>query len=180
MSDARDGGVEDLGAAAEVAAEHDPRMSWEPLGEREHVPRLRAAPAVEQLIVIADAADISAGAGEQCDQGALRLVGVLVLVDQQPAPALAVEREPVRVLGQEPHRVREQVIEVPGVRALQLDLGLTPDGGDQWRGGVPGGLLVELGGEEPVLGERDLGEHLGGGGLPVVGERLLDLPALLV
>ena len=45
---------------------------------------------------------------------------------------------------------------------------------------MSGGLLVAVGGEQPVLGERDLGEHLRGRGLSVVGERLLDLPALLI
>ena len=177
---ARDGGVEDLGAAAEVSAEHDPRVAGEPLAEREDVPRLRPAPAVQELVVVADAADVAAGAGQQGDEHALRLVGVLVLVDHQPAPPLAVEREPVWVLGEQPHRVGEQVVEVPCVGALQLDLGLAPHGGDQRRGGVPRVVLVAVGGQQPVLGERDLGEHLGGGRLPVVGQRLLDLAALLI
>ena len=45
---------------------------------------------------------------------------------------------------------------------------------------MPRLLLVAVGGQQPVLRQRDLGEHLGGRGLPVVGERLLDLPALLI
>ena len=180
VGDARDGGLEDLGAAAEVAAEHDPGVSREPLAEREHVAGLRPAPAVEELIVVPDAADVAAGSREQGDEDALRLVGVLVFVDEQPPPALAVERQPVRVFGEQPHRVHEQVVEVEAVRPLQLDLGLPPHGGDQRRGGVPRRLLVAVGGEQPVLGQRDLGEHLGGRRLAVVGERLLDLTALLV
>ena len=76
--------------------------------------------------------------------------------------------------------MHEQVVEVEAVRALQLDLGLAPHGGDQRRRSVPRVLLVAVGGEQPVLRQRDLGEHLGGRRLPVVGERLLDLPALLV
>ena len=43
-----------------------------------------------------------------------------------------------------------------------------------WRARV----LVAVGVEQPVLGERDLVEHLAAGGLSVVGERLLDPAAL--
>ena len=79
-------------------------MRGEPLTEREDVPRLGAPPAVDELVVVRYAADVASGSGEECDQEALGLVGVLILVDQQPLPALAVEREPVRMLGQQPHR----------------------------------------------------------------------------
>ena len=61
MGDARDGGVEDLRPAAEVAPEHDPGVAGEPLAEREHIARLRSSPAVDQLIVVGDRAKIEQG-----------------------------------------------------------------------------------------------------------------------
>ena len=120
-------------------------MTGEPLGEREHVPRLRGAKRVQDLVVIAHAADVSGRPGQQGDQGALGLVGVLELVHEEPFPALAVEREPMRMLGQQPDREREQVVEIPRVRAMQLDLQLAPHRGDQRRRTVPGRLLVAVG-----------------------------------
>jgi hypothetical protein len=90
-------------------------MVGEPLAERQDVPRLGAPPAVDELIVVRDAADVASGAREQRDKDALGFVGVLVLVDDEPAPALAVEREPVRVLGQQPDREHEQIVEIEAV-----------------------------------------------------------------
>ena len=114
---AGDGRLEDLGPAAEVAAEHDLGMARVALAEVEHVARVGSAPPVirrrgDRLIVVADDRDV---AGQERDEHALGLVGVLELVDQEPAPALPVERQPVRVLGQQPHRVDEQVVEVERV-----------------------------------------------------------------
>ena len=112
VSHARDGRVQDLGAAAEVACEHDPLMTGEALGERERVLGPRAAEAVDQLIVIPDDRDVPVGAGEQLDQGGLGAVGVLKLIHQHPGEAVAVVGEQVGLLGQQPHREREHVIEV--------------------------------------------------------------------
>src|ERR1039458_9874983 len=36
-------------------------------------------------------------------------------IDQEPAPALAVERQPVRLLGQQPHLEHEHVVEVEAI-----------------------------------------------------------------
>ena len=55
----------------------------EVLFELEDVSDVRAAPAVDGLVLVADDADVRAFAGEQLHQLILRAVGVLVLVDQE-------------------------------------------------------------------------------------------------
>ena len=78
------------------------------------------AEAVDRLVVVADHGHVAVAAGEQVHERGLRLVGVLHLVDHQPAPAAAQVREPVRVLAQQPHREDEQVVEGERVAALEL------------------------------------------------------------
>ena len=84
------------------------------------------------------------------------------------------------MLGQQSDREHEQIVEIDAVGALQLDIQLAPHGRDQRRRSVPRVLLVAIGGQQPVLRQRDLREHLAGGGLSVIGERLLDPPPLLI
>ena len=121
VAHAPDGGVEDLRARAEVAPEHDPPVAGVRSPKREDVARVGVPPAVDQLVVVAAHAQVAVRAGEQVDERRLRVAGVLELVGQQPPPSLAKPREPVRVLAQQPHREREQVVERPRVAALQLD-----------------------------------------------------------
>ena len=123
------------------------------LPEGEQVARLGGSKRIQRLVVVADTNDVSVRAGQQSQQRALGLVGVLVLVDQQVAPALAVEREPVGVFGQQPDRVDQQAVEVKRVAALQFDVELAPGRGDDVGGRVTGRLLVAVGGQQPVLGQ---------------------------
>ena len=85
-------------ARAEVAPEHDLRVAWMALVEAEDVPRVGVAPAVDQLVVVADHAQVPVRAGEQVDEHRLRVAGVLELVGQDPPPSLPQPREPVRML----------------------------------------------------------------------------------
>ena len=121
VGDAAGGGLEDLGARAEVAGEHDPPVRRVAVAEAQDVAGLGAAEPVDRLVVVAGAGDVAVRPGEQVQQARLRLVGVLHLVDDQPFPALAQVREPVRVLGQQPHRVHEQVVERERVRRCELE-----------------------------------------------------------
>ena len=84
------------------------------------------------------------------------------------------------MLGQQPHRVGEEVVEVKRVGTLELDFGLAPHGRDERCGRVACRVLVAVGRQQPVLGQRDLLEHLGAGGLSEVRQRLLDSSALSV
>ena len=99
------------------------------LAEGQDVARLGRAEAVDRLVVVADHGHVAVVAGEQLHERGLRLVGVLHLVDHQPAPAAAQVRQPGRVLAQQPHGEREQIVERPGVAALEFFLGRVPDGG---------------------------------------------------
>ena len=120
MGDAGGGGAHDLGARAEVAREHDPPVRRVAVAEAQDVAGLGGAEAVDRLVVVAGAGDVAVGAGEQVQQRGLRLVGVLHLVDDQPAPARPQVREPVRVLGEQPHREDQQIVEGERVAALEF------------------------------------------------------------
>jgi hypothetical protein len=108
-------GADDLGARAEVAREHDLPVRRVAVAEAQDVAGLRGAEAVDRLVVVARAGDVAVGPGEQVQQRGLRLVGVLHLVDDQPAPARPQVREPVRMLGEQSDRADEQIVEGEGV-----------------------------------------------------------------
>ena len=61
----------------------------EAVGELDDAPRLGPAEGVDRLVGIADGDEVAAAAGQQLEQLDLGGVGVLVLVDEQPAGALA-------------------------------------------------------------------------------------------
>ncbi len=66
--------------------------------EAQDVVHLGAPPAIDRLIVVADAADVAAALGEQPEPQILRDVGVLIFVHQHEGEALLVLRQHVRVL----------------------------------------------------------------------------------
>ena len=133
VAHAADGRLEDLRARAEVPPEHDLRPARVPLVEAEDVPRVGVPPRVDHLVVVAAHAQVPVRPGEQVDERRLRVAGVLELVGDDPPPPLPQPREPVRVLGEQPHRAREQVVELQRVAAPQLVLALAPHRGDQRR-----------------------------------------------
>src|SRR3546814_20970039 len=65
--------------------------------EAQDVADFAATPAVDRLIVIADAAEVLVALRQEPQPEVLRHVGVLVLVDQAVAPAPAVVRQPPRL-----------------------------------------------------------------------------------
>ena len=81
-----------------------------------------AAPAIDALILVADGGQVAVRPGELGDQGELRLVGVLELVDQQVAGALAQAVGDFLVLGEQLHREAHHVVEVDarGLRDQRL------------------------------------------------------------
>ena len=133
--DARDGGVRgSRRASGSCAPSTIARWRGVALAEGEDVARLGAAEAVDRLVVVADHGHVAVGAGEQVHERGLRLVGVLHLVDDQPAPArragaragagARAAAAPRRRAGRRSERVA----------ALELGVDAAPHGGDQRRG----------------------------------------------
>ena len=84
------GGGEDVRCRAVVLLEADDLRAGKVFFEAEDVGDLGAAPGVDRLVVIADAAEVARGLGEQPQPFVLRLVGVLIFVDEDVAEAVAI------------------------------------------------------------------------------------------
>ncbi len=87
--------------------------------EAQNVFDFRTAPAIDALIVVADAADIATALRDQAQPEILRDVRVLILVDEDVFEALVVIREHVGVLAKEPQRFEQQVAEIDGVENFE-------------------------------------------------------------
>ena len=184
VADAACRGVEDLRAAAVVAAQHDLRRARVRAVKLEEVVDVGAAPAVQQLVVVAGDDERSARRaagrpGEAGEQPELSMVGVLELVDDDVAPATPVPRPHDRVARQQRDAVDDEVVEVKRVRRTQLAVDGVPDRRDP----LPIRMLAvdahRVGRPEPALRGRDLREHiarLGGGAVArgLVGEDVAD------
>ena len=80
--------------------------------ELQDVAEVGAAEAVHRLVGVADDGDVAVAAGEEQHDLVLRLVRVLVLVDEDVLEALAVVLEHVGVVAEQAHGVDQQVVEV--------------------------------------------------------------------
>ncbi len=107
---------------AVVLLEPDHRGARKIALEAENVGDLRPAPAVDRLVVVADAAQVAARLGEQLQPFVLDGIGVLIFVDQQIFEAGAVALEHVLVGAQDDQYVEQQIAEVAGVHRLQARL----------------------------------------------------------
>ena len=83
-------------------------------------PHVRTAPAIDRLIVVAHHAEVASRARERAHEAILSEVGVLELVDQHVAKALAkiAPRGAVLALG-DAHAEDDQILEVHGVGGLE-------------------------------------------------------------
>ena len=113
------GGAEDVRRRAVVPFEADDLGARKILLEAEDVVDLRPAPAVDRLVVVADAADVALLLRQQPQPEVLRDVGVLVFVDEDVAEALVIIGEHVGVRPHDPQRLEQQVAEVGGVQRAQ-------------------------------------------------------------
>ena len=109
------GRVEDGLGGAEVLLQHDGRHVGERPLELQDVADVRAAPAVDRLVGVADDADVAVGLAQQLDDLVLGVVGVLELVDQDVAEALLVGGPHVVEGLQQVGRHHQEVVEVHGV-----------------------------------------------------------------
>ena len=100
----------------------------------------RAAEGINGLVRITHHGELAAAtallADEGGDQHVLRVVGVLILVDEHVPEATAVVLRDLRVSAQDADDLADQVIEVHGVRRPEALLIIRVQGGD--------GLLVEV------------------------------------
>ena len=122
MGDEAVGGGEDVRGRAVVLFEADDLRAGEILFEAEDVGDLGAAPGIDRLVVVADAAEVAARLGEELEPFVLRLVGVLIFVDEDVAEAVAVALQHVRVGAEDHQHVEQQVAEVAGVQRAQAVL----------------------------------------------------------
>ncbi len=161
LRDEAGGGREDMAGRAVVALEADDRRARKIVLEAQDVVDLRAPPAIDRLVVVADAAEVLARLGEEAQPQILRDVGVLVLVHQHVAEALLVLLQHVRVLAPEPQAFEQEVAEIRRVQRLQpLLVGAVEPRAAPVRedGRLSGGYVLR--GEAPVLPAVDEGGEL--------------------
>ena len=77
---------------------------------------------VDRLVLVADRADVPVLAAEELEEAVLRVVRVLVLVDEDVAERLAPALERLGETLEDLHREHEQVVEVDGVRGVEAAL----------------------------------------------------------
>ncbi len=131
----RDGGVcniKDLGGAAIIRFDFVDDRSGVAIGEFKNVLIIGSAPGINALRVIAHHHDVVMPRGEQIDEVALQLVGILIFIhENELKPALVLLADAL-VLGEQFQPERQQVIEIHcisgafafGIEAIQIgDLG---------------------------------------------------------
>ena len=98
MGDEAVGGGEDVRGRTVILLEPDDLRAREILLEAQDVGDLGAAPGIDRLVVVADAAKVAARLGEQFQPFVLALVGILIFVDEDVAEAVAIASSTSRCL----------------------------------------------------------------------------------
>ncbi len=122
MRDQTRGRAEDMAGRTVVAFEPDDLGAGKVGLEAQDVVHLGAPPAIDRLIVVADAANIAVALRQQPQPQILRDVGVLILVHQHVEEALLIFRQHVGVLLEQPQIFQQQIAEIGGVELLQAPL----------------------------------------------------------
>ena len=115
-------GGEDMGGGAVVALQAHHLGAREIALEAQDVVHLGAAPAIDRLVVVADAAEVLPPLRQQPQPQVLGDVGVLVFVHQKVAEARVIVGQHVRMAGEDGQVVQQQVAEVAGVQHPQAVL----------------------------------------------------------
>ena len=87
--------------------------------EAQDVADLGTAPAVDRLVVVADAGDVLVAPGQQAQPEILGNVGVLVFVNQDGAKAPLILRQHVGMAGEQGQAVQQEIAEIAGVQGSQ-------------------------------------------------------------
>ena len=120
MADNGVGGVQNVLGGAVVLLQPDDTRTPELPFEAEDIGDVRAAEAIDALVVITHHADVFCLIGQQRGQAVLQGVGVLILVDEDVAELALVVFPHVAGRFQQPHRVPQQVVEIQCVGVPQL------------------------------------------------------------
>src|SRR5215213_7103061 len=129
--------------------------------EAQDVVDLCAAPAIDRLVVVADAAQVLARLGKEPEPEILGHVGVLILVHQHVAETVLVLLQDVGMLAPQAQTFEQQVAEIDGIENLQPLLICAVESSTLAVGegaGFTGGNLI--GSETPVLPAVDMGGEL--------------------
>ncbi len=177
------GRAQDVLGRAVVALQSDDLGAGEVALEAQDIVHLGPAPAIDRLIVIADAADVAGRRGQQPQPQILGDVGVLIFVHQDIAEPAAIFLRQISMFGQDGDVMQQQVAEVAGVQRRQPRL----IGGVERRALPVGEVLARrqlVGRPAAVLPVVDhMGQRLGREPLGVdVGrfQKLLQQPLLIV
>ena len=81
----------------------------------QNIIHFRAAPAIDRLIIIADAGDILPALRNQTQPEILRCVGVLILVDENIFEAFLPALQHVRMLAEEAQIFEQKIAEISGI-----------------------------------------------------------------
>ena len=116
------GGAQDHGGGAVIALQpHHPGAGKVAL-EAQDVFHFGAAPAIDRLVVIAHDADVARRRGQQLQPEILHHIGVLILVHQHVAEAVAVIGQDVGMGAQDVQRFQQQIAEIRRVQRPQAIL----------------------------------------------------------
>ena len=185
VGDERRRGAQDVGRGAVVALQADHPGAGEIALEAQDVADLGAAPRIDRLVVVADAAQVPVRLRQEAQPQVLGHVGVLVLVDQDVAEPALVSREDLGVVLKQREGVQKQVAEIGGVHGLQAFLVVAIQGQHPATAGVRAfrvGDLVRR--QAAVLPALDDAEHGAGRQALLVDavglDELLDQPELVV
>ena len=156
------GDVEDVGRRAIVLLEPNQPRADEFLLEIENVTDIRAAPAIDRLIVVPYDHNVAVRAAEQLDELKLGAVSILILVDEDELKTVAIASERLLVLAKDLDRQHQQIIEADCVGRAQRRLQLVVDLGRGARNRIHRQRIVFGGRNQCVLGiGNQSGDDLG-------------------
>ena len=113
------GGGEDVRGAAVILFEPNDFGTWKVLFKLQDIFDLRAAPAVDRLVVVANAAEVLALLGKQAEPEILAGVRILIFIDHDVAETVLIGFQHVAVRLQDHQHVEQQVAEIAGVECLE-------------------------------------------------------------
>ncbi len=119
MRDEAGGGCENMAGRAVIALEPDDLRAGKILAEAQDVIDIGAAPAIDRLIVVADAADIVPALGQELQPEILDRVRVLIFIDQHVAEAVLKFLQHIRIFAKEPQAFEQKIAEIGGVQNFQ-------------------------------------------------------------